>query len=79
MLHHRAATVSPEGNRKGEGDAVTELVRAAVHYWLKGMGKNDGLLYSREETVEAVVAGWKGGDSRLMNKVSVKDPEQKAD
>jgi hypothetical protein len=31
-----------------------------VHYWLKGMGKDDGLLYSREEAVKAVVVTWKG-------------------
>ena len=38
---------------KERGAPVTELLREAVHYWLKEKGKDDGLLFSIEETVEA--------------------------
>ena len=38
---------------KERGDSITELLREAVHYWLKAKGKDDGLLYSVEETIEA--------------------------
>jgi hypothetical protein len=54
---------------KERGDSITELVRAAVHFLLKGMGKNDALLYTREEAVEAVVATWQGeGEGEKMRK-----------
>jgi hypothetical protein len=58
---------------KGGGDSITELVRAAVHFLLKGMGKNDGLLYTREEAVEAVVATWQGD---RMKKAAISQKEK---
>lgn len=71
---------------------ITELVRAAVHFLLKGMGKDDALLYSIEEAVEAVVAGWEGERERdqerkrkkerdrvVMSKGKNEDPDPKFD
>ncbi len=33
---------------------MTECVREAVHFWLKGKGKGDGLFFTHEETLEAI-------------------------
>jgi hypothetical protein len=39
------------------GESVTELLREAVHYWLKRRGKWDGLIYDKEEFYREYLRG----------------------
>jgi hypothetical protein len=65
-------------------EAVTELVREAVHYWLKALGRSDAQFYSTEEVAEAVAMQQREQErewlqsrtNRGENKVNDHGPEQ---